>query len=126
LARDRRGTGKGWPCSGEGDHRRRGLRGGGDSGTHDGSGAPCVEGCDGRKSGSRREPEVAAERSPSTARLRRSMSTGDLRTSFSELWGRCRCNQSEVYGSDEGQPAKTVAAAAGMDAGERREGDARH
>jgi hypothetical protein len=28
--------------------------------------------------------------------------------------------------SDEGQPAKTVAAAAGMDAGERRESDAGH
>jgi hypothetical protein len=69
---------------------------------------------------------VAAERSLSTARLRWSTSAGDLRTSFSESWGRCRCSQSGAYMSDEGQPAKTVAAAAETDAGERREGDARH
>jgi hypothetical protein len=66
---------------------------------------------------------VAAKRSLSTARLRWSMLVGYLRTSFSESWGRCRCNQSGAYVSDEGQPAKTVAAAAGMDAGERREED---
>jgi hypothetical protein len=86
----------------------------------------CVEGCDGRKSGSRREPEVAAERSLSTVRLQWSTSAGDLCTSFSESWGRCRCSQSGAYMSDEGQLAKTVVAAAGMDAGERREEDVGH
>jgi hypothetical protein len=69
---------------------------------------------------------VATERSRSTARLRWSTSAGDLRTSFSESWGRCTCSQSEAYVPDEGQPAKTVVAAAGMDAGERREEDVGH
>jgi hypothetical protein len=69
---------------------------------------------------------VAAERSPLTARLRRSTSAGDLRMSFSESWGRCRCNQSGAHVLDEGQPAKTVAVAARMDAGEHREKDVGH
>jgi hypothetical protein len=85
-----------------GDHRRRGLRAGEDAGAHDGSVAPRVEGCDGRKGGSRREPEVAAERSPSMAVLRRSTSAGNLCTSFSKSWGRCRCNQLGVYALEEG------------------------
>jgi hypothetical protein len=61
-----------------------------------------------------------------TMMLRRSTSVGNLRTRISETWGRCRCSQSEAYVLDEGQPAKTVAAAAETNAGERREGDARH
>jgi hypothetical protein len=40
--RDRRRAKKGRPCSGETGRRRRGPRGGEDSGTHDGSGAPLV------------------------------------------------------------------------------------
>jgi hypothetical protein len=69
---------------------------------------------------------VAAQRLLSIARLRRSTSAGDLRMSFSESWGRCRCNQSGAHVLDEGQPAKTVAAAVRMDAGERREEDVGH
>jgi hypothetical protein len=75
---------------------------------------------------SRREPEAVAEGSMTTMMLRRSTSAGNLCMRISETWGRCRCSQSEAYMSDEGQPAKTVAAAAETDAGERREGDARH
>jgi hypothetical protein len=62
---------RGWSCSGDGGHRRRGLRAGEDSGAYSGSVAPLVEGWGGREEGSRRGPEVAAEGSPSTARLRR-------------------------------------------------------
>jgi hypothetical protein len=61
LARDRREAEIGRPRSGEVGRRRRGPRGGEVSGAHDGSIAPRVEGCGGRKSGSRREPEVEVE-----------------------------------------------------------------
>jgi hypothetical protein len=50
----------------------------------------------------------------------------DLRTCFSKPWERCRCNQLEAYVSNGEQPAKTVAAAAGTDAGERRVEDVEH
>jgi hypothetical protein len=62
---------KGQSCSGDGGHRRRGLRGGKGAGAHDGLVALLVEDWDGRRERSRRGPEAAAERSPSTAVLRR-------------------------------------------------------
>jgi hypothetical protein len=61
---------RGWSCSGDGGHRRRGPRAGEDSGAYGGSVASLVEGWGGRKEGSRRGPEAAAERSPSTVRFR--------------------------------------------------------
>jgi hypothetical protein len=64
-------TRRGRSCSGNGGHRRRGLRGGKGAGAHEGSVAPRVGGWGGRNDRSRRGPEVAAEGSPSTARLRR-------------------------------------------------------
>jgi hypothetical protein len=64
-----------------------------DAGAHEGSVALRVEGWGGRKDGSRRGPEVVAERSPSTTRLQRSMLAGDLRTRTSKSRGRCTCDQ---------------------------------
>jgi hypothetical protein len=61
---------RGWSCSGDGGHRRRGLREGKGAGAQEGSVAPRVEGWGGQKNGSRRKPEVAAEGSPSTTRFR--------------------------------------------------------
>jgi hypothetical protein len=43
---------RGWLCSGDDGHRRRGLRGGEGAGAHDGSVAPRVEGRGGQKDGS--------------------------------------------------------------------------
>jgi hypothetical protein len=95
-ARGRRGARIGRPCSGEGGRRRRGPRGEEVSGAHGGLNAPHVEGCGGRKSGSRRESEAAAEGSTMTAVLRWPASVRNLRMSFSESWGRCWCNQLEA------------------------------
>jgi hypothetical protein len=86
---------RGRPCSGDGGHRRRGPRAGKGSGTHGGLVALLVEDWDGRRERSRRGPEAAAERSPSTAVLRRWTSAANLRTSFSETQGTCRYHQLE-------------------------------
>jgi hypothetical protein len=70
---------------GEG-HRQRGPRGGEVPGAHGGSIGLLVEGRDGRKRGSPRELEAAAEESMATAVLRRSTLAKDLCVSFSESW----------------------------------------
>jgi hypothetical protein len=62
---------RGWPCSGDGDHRRRGPRAGKGSGSYCGLVALLVADGDGRNGEVRRGPEAAAEGSTSTARLRR-------------------------------------------------------
>jgi hypothetical protein len=74
----------------------------------------------GRKDGSWRGPEVAAERSPSTTRLRRSMLAGDLCTRTSKSRGRCTCNQLDENLLDQRWLMETEAAAARGNAGERR------
>jgi hypothetical protein len=59
------------PCSGDGGHRRRGLRAGKGAGAYEGSAQPRVEGWGGRNGEARRGPEAAVEGSPSTVRFRR-------------------------------------------------------
>jgi hypothetical protein len=97
LARDRSRARRGRSCSGDGGHRRQGLRGGKGSGAYGGSVAPRVEGWGDRKDGSRRGPEVAAERSTTTTVFRRSTLAENLRMSFSKTRGRCRCNRLDEY-----------------------------
>jgi hypothetical protein len=83
----------GRPCFGEEDRRQRGPRGGRASGAHGGQIEPRVEGRGGQERGSRREPEAAAERSTTTAMLRRATPVRNLRASTSESWGRYWCRQ---------------------------------
>jgi hypothetical protein len=117
---------RGRPCSGDGGRRRWGPRGGKGTGAHEGPYAPRVEGWNGRKEGSRREPEAAAEGSTATRVLRRWTSAANLRTRTSESWGTCTCHQFDENMLDRGNSTETDAAAARKNAGERRESTVMH
>jgi hypothetical protein len=114
------------PCSGDGDHRRWGLRGGKGTGAHEGSYAPRVESWGGRMGRVRRRPETTAAGSTSTARLRRWTWAKILRTRTSESWGTCTCHQFDENMLDRGNSTETDAAAARKNAGERRESTVMH